>query len=128
MLVRLFPRTDNDDFLMPRDVIARIEALPLRVVVDWARGNAEVQSRLDNLLAMRAPDVIVESHRSHFDESPHLEISLRDQPNRSLAGIVWRWSVIELEPRPDLDLEFTRNIVEQIANALEYDYAIEAAP
>ena len=35
-------------------------------VIDRKRGNAHVQERLDSLVSLGAPDVILESHRSYF--------------------------------------------------------------
>src|SRR6266446_8873446 len=68
-------------YLETKEVASRlVQSLPT-VLVDWARGNRIIQEELDRLIESNTPDVILDSHRSLFDNTPYIQIWLPEYPH-----------------------------------------------
>lgn len=61
--------------LVVDELVKRLIRSFLTAVIDRERGDAHVQEGLDRLIAMGAPNVILESHRSYFGNTVFVSLS-----------------------------------------------------
>lgn len=72
-----FEATDQKHEIHAEELVQRLHHHFPMLNLDWERGDVYVQSQLDRLIALEAPDVILESHRSYFGNVVYT--SIRDK-------------------------------------------------
>ena len=72
MELRLYQ--EEDEFLLPRDVVSRlVQSIP-KILVNWDRGDHLVEDKLQELIAMDAPNPVITGHKSLFGQTAYVEI------------------------------------------------------
>ena len=105
------------------ELVKRLQCRFPTMLVDREKGNAFVQQRLDQLIALGAPEVILNSHRRYFDNTIYASISPPDWQGVSATSYVHSIRMPALEG-VDFDVtdatdETTRdNIARELAGAL----------
>jgi hypothetical protein len=57
------------------ELVRRLQRRFPAMIVDREKGNAYVQEGLEKLITLQAPDVILQSHRSYFENTIYVSIS-----------------------------------------------------
>lgn len=129
MIARLFPRTDEDSFLHPKEIAGRITAHFPASVADWDQANRRLQSELDRLEDSGAPAPVISGHKNLFNNTVYIEVHRADTPEIGVRFFAYLDSPIDVEaaqPRNSDQLARERQLVVEIAECLKYDLAFEA--
>jgi hypothetical protein len=122
MRARLFPKNQEGEYLDPKEVVSRIATSMSTVLIDWTRGDQEVDSKLRELIALGTPDVILASHKSLFGRTVYIELSFPEFPNQPIGFFVQPYGRIAIESK---DSAVFHHAVDQLSSLLNYDSKIE---
>jgi hypothetical protein len=128
MQAHLFPFTDEDPFLHPREVARRIGTHFTNAVVDWDSANTKLQAELERLEEAGTPEPILIGHRRLFNNVVYIEVRSYDETESGVRFFAYQNSRIDLEsfgPPNHACVEQERRLVSEIAKSLEYDVEFE---
>lgn len=110
----------------PEEVARRVLQGNPNAVTDWSRGDEMVDARLQDLLSMRAPDVIVASHRLLFGHVVYIELSYPEWPNHSVFTYVYGPANdgLSLEVSGGFDIKLLIHAAREISQALNYEFEL----
>jgi len=121
----LFPRSDADT-LHAKEIARRIlQAFP-HALVDWDRGNQHVQTRLQELIALRTPEVILKSHRSFFGHVAYLSVSYPEWPNLSVSSYVHSNDAVFFDVSEPFNVELLKRAAVDLSAGLDFQFCLEA--
>lgn len=127
MSASLLPR--EDDSLEAKEIVRRIVAAFPDAVVDWARGDRLVDESVQELIAWRVPEVIVEAARCRRGQVAFVSVSYVEWPSRSVTVHVHPvreelgdWLDLHAEP---FDIGFLIHGARTIASALDFGFHLE---
>src|SRR3954471_21855132 len=80
LAARLFPRTDKDQFVHPKDIADAIGRRFANSRIDWGTPQTVLEAELQKLEAIGAPNPILEGHKNLFGNVLFVEISLANHP------------------------------------------------
>jgi hypothetical protein len=66
---------EHTDHIHAEELVSRLVSRFPRMVIDRDEGNAHVQRKLDDLIAMGTPNVILTSHRGYFGNVIYVSIA-----------------------------------------------------
>lgn len=95
MNITLYP--EDGRYLEPREVASRLAQSMPKILIDWARGNQLVEETRLDLVKRNAPDVILESHDSHFDRTAQVTIWFPQFVDQSVHFVIWQLEAIDMQ-------------------------------
>jgi hypothetical protein len=123
MLASVYPADEKDELQFPEIVSKIAQSMPTSLI-DWIRGNKEVDDSLQRLISMGAPDVILESHRSLFGRTVYVEWSFPEFPNRRVKTLLSPGCRIDIRCVGEDDIELLRHAATRVSSALGYEFEI----
>ena len=112
----------------PDEVLRRIAPAFGYVVIDKASGERFVQEKYKQLMAISAPPVILESHRSLFGQVAIVTLADDDATDERIRFILEPHSAIAIEYGSDSHRDGCRMIVEKLALLLGYQLDVCDTP
>lgn len=123
-LARLAPRDDEID---ARTTSKRLREHFPDAVVDWKRGDQEVQSGIEELRDMQAPDFYVKTKRKSLGKVVYISVTDKSFPSRT----AWFYArhierdlgdCFALHSDPSFDIPFLKAVAAKISAAANFDY------
>lgn len=124
MRIHLYPKHDDQDTLSPKEIATSLAISMPTVVIDWVRGDEEVERELRRLVEMSAPEAIRDSHRSLFGQTAYVELSFPEFPGRQVHFFVQPHSRITLESNEHEDADMIQHAAEKVSSILGYRFQI----
>jgi len=126
MIAELFPLTDDDPFLHPKEVAKLIAGNFAESLIDWEQANRMLQKKLEELENAGTPAPIIAGHKNLFGNTVCIEVRSSDNPEVGVQFTAEIDTSLELEtigdtlPRED-DIEELKELIQEISQCLNYD-------
>ena len=129
MFAHLFPLTDDDSFLHPKEVAKRITAHFSHSIADWDHANRKLQSELDRLEQAGTPEPVISGHKNLFHNTVYIEVRSSNGSGSGVRFFAYLDSPIDVETIDAHDGDEAvqeQQLVAEIAKCLKYDVEFEA--
>jgi hypothetical protein len=98
-------------------------------MIDWARGDQQVQRRIEWLQAMDAPEVLIEAKRKSLGHVAYVSLEVSQFPGRSgwfYASSIERdlGDCLDLYSNPVADIPFLKHVSAEVASRIAFDYLL----